>query len=579
MSITALWRKSVTSSIALVGVLGVAGSLVLPQVAFAATGSIYLSPSSTTVSKGKTFTLTLKINPGTSVDAVQGNVTYDTGKLSLSSVSTSGTAFGQEIQNVTSSGTVKFARGVSGSDVTASGSIIEKITFKALAGSGSTSVGVSAANADHLGNFTDPSNVGATVHFTTPTTTTTTKPPTTTTTKPSTTTTKPSTTTAKPTTITKKPTATSTTVSVTDPTVQYSLASLTATSPQPTKVYVKYGLGDELTFTSKISSLNTKHTFNFDPANLVPGQTYSYVVYATNKQGKTSQTTVRHFTTKGLTVKISVQDKNHKALKNATVMLHSTPMTAKTDENGVATFTEVAPGNHELMYTVGGKSYTKAVKVVNNVVTVDTTQTADPQNLTAVLDYAPSATWWSSAWFISLLLIAVVAGVAVYILRRPRFDTLGASPVDPDTIVVGGANTTPAASDEHMFAATAESPADGASESVPAEPATSPAPAVTDPTPTEAVEPVTTEPANEQPETNQVAAGNESAPVEPPTEEPEQPTRPAEVAPAAPVAEKAPAVATEPFAPTPQPEPAEPVAAPVATASVAQPEAKKIQVG
>ena len=57
-------------------------------------GSLYFSPSSGTVSVGQTFSLVIRVNTGgVAINAAEGSVVFDEQKLSVVSVSKSGSIF------------------------------------------------------------------------------------------------------------------------------------------------------------------------------------------------------------------------------------------------------------------------------------------------------------------------------------------------------------------------------------------------------------------------------------------------------------------------------------------------------
>jgi hypothetical protein len=444
--------------------LAVSASIFGLQQALAATGSIYVTPASNSVQVGNSFTVSVRISPGTTVDSVQGTVGFDASKLQLVSVNTASSAFTTELQNTTSSGSVVFARGDFGAGASTD-SLIESITFKALASSGSGSISLSGANADASGSFTNPSSTGASVSFTaapvaTPTCPSgqTGTPPncvtpvtggsgtsggtssggskTPTTKTPTSTTTTPSTTSSPAPTGASTPTAAAPAPTVTAQKVLYTQAELSFTSKTPTKVYVRFGLDDQLTTNTAETDFSTTHVVTIDPSLLVPGEHYSYVVVATDQQGGVVQSTVQHFTTKGLTLTMGVFDTNHNPLRGKTVTLHSSPQTAKTDKNGFVTFTGVAPGDHQVLYTAGKKTYTQQVTVVNNVQSSGSTQTATAQNFSVVYGFTQSDLH-IAVWVWILLAVAILGllgktgrlGFALR-LRNPRSpELLGTQPV------------------------------------------------------------------------------------------------------------------------------------------------------
>lgn len=64
-------------------------------------------------------------------------------------------------------------------------------------------------------------------------------------------------------------------------------------------------------------------------------------------------------------IKIGFFDKNHKPLKKKKVTLHSDPQTATTDDKGYATFTNVPVGSHKAEYTEGKKTYSQTLMLAD----------------------------------------------------------------------------------------------------------------------------------------------------------------------------------------------------------------------
>ncbi len=443
--------------------------------ALAATGTIYITPASNSVQNGSTLTVSVRVNPGTTIDSVQGTVTYDASKLQFISVDTSGSAFSTELQNSQSSGSVVFARGDFGAGVSAD-ALIEKISFKALVGSGSGTLGLTGANADAGGTFTNPSSTGASVSFTTPPATC---PAGQTGTPPNCTTPTPpgggstgggssgggssgggsssggshsgggsgsggstgggSTGTGGN---TDKPVC-----KVNNVRAFYTKAEISMSTSKAAQVYIKYGLDPKnLSFNTAPDGTGTSHSAVLDPATLIPGQTYYYVAVSKDASGNTSETTVNKLQTKGLKVTVGVFDVNHKPLRNKTVTLHSTPQTAKTDANGFVTFDNVSPGDHHVVYAAGKKSYDQSVGVVNNVQTTGDSQSAAAQSFSVVYGFAQSSlsipVW---VWLCVIVLIfgGVVAlaqtgrlGMALQLRRRQDYGL----PLTSQPVVVGGAS-------------------------------------------------------------------------------------------------------------------------------------------
>lgn len=418
-------QKKLTNISLLVIALVLTGGTAFLQSVSAASGSMYISPSSKSVDKGDSFTVNVRINPGSAVDTVHVEVNYETSKLQYLSSTYSGSPFSLQPSAPSSSGgTVTFDQAKLGGSVT-SDSFIASVKFKALTGSGSSSLTLSGSNAANGGSTTGPSTGSATITLTTPTTDTggsggdtggtggtggssggdsggsssggsssggsSTK---------------------------DKPAPKPTPVIVDDEKVQFTRASVVLTSKDPTKVYIKYGLDGKLTSVTKTSSFAKTHTVGLDPKTLIPGLEYSYVVVSTNKQGASVTSKKQTFKTKGLTITVGVFDKNRKPVANKEVELHSEVRKATTDANGVATFEDVTPGTHEVVYADGEEKYTSEVYVANNVKTVSGLQNAPVQNLSVVYGFEQPATLISSTMLIAGLGVLVVATLAIILIRR-----------------------------------------------------------------------------------------------------------------------------------------------------------------
>ena len=453
-----LIKNTYTKIAALVAITVAIGGSLLINTAHASTGTIYLSPSSQSIQNGSSFTLNLRVNPGTAIDTVSASVGFDASKLSLTGVSCSGSPF-TPVQ-CTSANPVTIASAILGSTVSTD-SFVASLTFKALTGSGSSGITVSGDTA-YAGNAIGAGTAGTTVSFTTPacpsgytgtypnctapssgggstsgggTTGTTTKPKTTTTPPKTTTTTPPATT----------PVANadgSATVEKQD--IQFTKATFAATTKIPAQVYCQYGSDAKaLTEATAPDAVGTSHTIAFDATKLAPGQTYYYVVVSKDQKGAVTQSNVQSFTTKGLTITVGVFDKNHKPVKGKTITLHSTPSSAKTDNKGNVIFTNVSAGTHHVIYANGSKSYDAQVAVANNVTTVADVQTAPVQNVSVVYGFAQSSSTALRVAIIVGLLLVVVLVAVVITKRKVKFAAPGGTPLSMQPVVVGGNHQSP----------------------------------------------------------------------------------------------------------------------------------------
>jgi hypothetical protein len=399
--------------------------LVWPMHTRAATGVVYLSPSSSSVQVGNTASLALRINPGTTVDGVQATISFDTSTLQETSVDTSSSAFPVTLQKTVSGGTITLALGNLSGGVS-SDSLIANLSFTALASSGSSNVTLSGVNATYSGSYTNPSSSNATVNFTaapssgggggsgssggssgssgassgtskrttnsssTPTTTPTNQP-----------------------TFTPKVTTTLGPVKA-----QYTKASFIISTNLPAQVALKYGTTkSNLDQITSYTDPGTKNTINLDNTQLIAGTTYYYQVVTKDAAGNMNVGSVESFKTKGFTLKVTVLDNKYQPLSNKTVTLHSTPMTAKTDGNGVATFTNVAPGSHSLIYSApNSKLYQHDIYVENNVTSSGAIQTADPQTAAIILTGLASASSSNGLRTILSVLVALIGLACLWLL-------------------------------------------------------------------------------------------------------------------------------------------------------------------
>ncbi|MCA9324742.1 hypothetical protein KDA23_01585 [Candidatus Saccharibacteria bacterium] len=134
------------------------------------TGVLYLTPTSNNVLINDNTTVNVRLTPGTNVDGVSATLTYDQTKLQFVSIDDTSSAFDIALGSQTGgSGTVTITRGTLSGGVSAD-SLVAKVTFKALAGSGSSTVTMSG-NASKNGVYTNPTYGNSSFSFATPDTT------------------------------------------------------------------------------------------------------------------------------------------------------------------------------------------------------------------------------------------------------------------------------------------------------------------------------------------------------------------------------------------------------------------------
>lgn len=434
------WRKTF-STLTVIAIVLVSGATWLTNIAHAAGGQLYTTVGASTVNPGGTVTVNIRINPGTPTDTVNIVLGYDTSKMMYVGTSYAGSPFDQQFGLSNSGGQVSFADAKLGQPGISSDSFVAAVSFVAATGSagvGTASFSLAGSNAASSGTQTNPTigtassvtfvcasgQTGTPPNCTTPTTTgggtgtgttggtggtggtKTTPPPVQSGTSAGTSSGGTGTTSTQA----AKPQGTPATV--TGQVVQYTRVSITCATKTASTAYIRYGINGNLTTSSPLSANGSSHTITLDPATLLPGMTYSYVVVSTDASGTVSQTSVQTFKTKGMQVTLTVTDKNHHPLKNKTVTLHSDPLTAKTNAKGEVTFTDVPLGLHHVVYAAGKKTYTQDVTVVNNIQTVADAQSAKPQTFLVAYNFEQSSLNLTWLWF-GIILFVLVATIVL----------------------------------------------------------------------------------------------------------------------------------------------------------------------
>lgn len=137
------------------------------QIAAGSVGTFFLSPETMTVDSGQNLTTEIRLDPGTMVNGAEVELSYDPDKLQFVSIDSSESAFELELGPQTGGdGTVTIVRGTLQGEIS-SEVLVAKVTFKALANSGTGVINI-AGNATDSGSYTNPETFGATITFTNP---------------------------------------------------------------------------------------------------------------------------------------------------------------------------------------------------------------------------------------------------------------------------------------------------------------------------------------------------------------------------------------------------------------------------
>jgi len=145
-----------------------------------------------------------------------------------------------------------------------------------------------------------------------------------------------------------------------------------------------------------------------------------------NKKESVIEKLERFFTTKILwfmnqkvveTVKFQIVDKDGKPISNIDVTIHSDPQTAKTNENGVVTFSKVPVGKHLLAFNFDGSKFSKKVSVADPNAQEGTFQA---EILTIKAEKDPTPLWvWITIGVLSVLVLYF--GYAFFARRKRSY--------------------------------------------------------------------------------------------------------------------------------------------------------------
>jgi len=452
------------------GLVALFGGVLLIQHTVATPGNFSLGLSSSSVQNGNNMTVNVRVNPGTAIDTIDASLTYDQSKLQFVSVNSAGSAFPLELTNSGGDGSVSMIRFITG-DTVSGDSFVAQVTFKALAGSGSTGLSVSGTGV-LAGAATTPDNGTATVNLTTP------SAPNPTPSNPSPTTPSTPSTPSQPSggggnsggsggggsnsggnsgggsnnggsannggSSTGKPVK----VDIKKKHIEFTRAIFGMSSSTKFRVYIKYGLENQLLAQTSLTGFGNDHEVSLDPNVVLPGSKFSYQVIAEDEQGNKTELPVENFKTKGYHVRMYLVDKFEKPLRHKKVVMHSDPVEGTTDESGAVMFEDVAPGNHKVEYKQDGKVYSQEVTVKGQPIktTEDGAQAADPvQQLTAFQDLAVVENSNSPLLAGSIVAVMVlIAAVAFVFLRRKKpLTSSWPGSGDSGAAVLGPINTPP----------------------------------------------------------------------------------------------------------------------------------------
>lgn len=298
-----------------------------------AAASLYLSPASSTVSQGGSFSVGVRVNTGgAKVNAVQAYLSYPADKLDFVSVAGGG-SFSIQAENSGGGGAVKIVRGVDPAVGSVSGdNLVATVTFRARLSSGSAAVSftsaskvVSTSNKNILSGKS-----GGTYSFR-----------------------------AAP-----KPDKTAPKISKIKVTsIGLNTATISWVTNEASNSVVDYGPSKKLGLTSSSSKLVKSHKVVLSSKLLFPGTQYYYIVRSADASGNSAKSKLTSFRTKGYLVSLKVLDTSGQPLAGVKVTIYPGLEEATTDKNGSVVFKNLAPGIHAVNVEVDGQVFGSQITV------------------------------------------------------------------------------------------------------------------------------------------------------------------------------------------------------------------------
>ncbi len=337
--------------------------VITPADVFAlSTGNIYLSPLNNSLIISNQLDLSLRINPGTTINSVQATINFDPHYLTFVSSSNNNSTFSSCLSDTKTASSVSITCAILGGSIS-SDSLIKTLVFNTIT-TGSTTLSItnslSANNGVSYYPVNGSSNVSITnqpapiiqqaptSHPTTPTQTYTPQS------SPNTTTTN-----ANPVATVKiSPINLNPKTSISN---LFSLkAIISIKTTQMAIFYVKYGVSkNNLSSTSSQTSSSNNTTIAL--MNLNPKTVYFYQVYAVDSNNITQNFPIESFTTKGVSLTVQLLSSNFQPIKNTKIYLNNISNYQISNTNGQVTFYNQSPGNQTIFFFKNNQKFTKVI--------------------------------------------------------------------------------------------------------------------------------------------------------------------------------------------------------------------------
>ncbi len=398
-------------------------TLLFPGLVLAASNVIYITPQNTTVNQGANFSVEVRIDPNSSINAVQAYVNYNSSIIQYDSLSLG--AFTLCAQQSGGGGQVQISCSTTSSVNT--DSLIATINFTALSG-GSSGLNLSNYNAvnSSTATYTNPSAQNGSVTVNEPTPTTSTSSPASPPAPTSTYTTRysynypiPSKTISNTVAPQSTPPAIPLKINSLNLHFYFSNGEIIISCNQNVSGVLKFGINPKnLSNLINGSSNSSTETFKLNPSNLTPGTKYYYQFTLNGPNGSNYTSPIKSFQTKGLNVSLLVLGSNDKNVSNLKVFIDNSKSYIATNNKGVLYLTNISPGIHTIAYKINNKTYFNSFYVQNLVMNYGNGyQTAKPQNLAVILS-SYQQKHASNLWIWITIAIIVLLAIATYILSK-----------------------------------------------------------------------------------------------------------------------------------------------------------------
>lgn len=354
----------------LIGVALIIVPLLNVQSVRAASATLYLSPASSSVTNGSTFTVNVRVNSGTEkVNAAEIHLSYPTSKLDFVRINDTST-WGFVFASSGGSGAVRIDRGANPS--VSGDSLIASVQFKAKSSSGTATVSIGSNSEVISASSGDPvtlSRKSATYSFKAPAP-------------------------AAQVTVDKKAPKISKAPSVSKITRNSAVVSWSTSEPSTSEVV--YGLNTSYGLAAASSKKVTEHSVELSSSILTPGNTYHYMVKSVDSAGNAVSSDDATFATEGYDLDAKVINQKNSAVSGAKITIDG--KSGVTDRSGQVTISDLPLG------TLAGTVEHQGKKTIVSVTIDEPEDEGKNQSATFKIETA------KNPW---LILAAIAAGLAV----------------------------------------------------------------------------------------------------------------------------------------------------------------------